>query len=159
MNSRLAARQAQELAVLRRQVRFLANRRHRELQKSTKSFREKQVRLARTLASGFAYPADPANTYEVELGFGTFTPTPGLQTLTFNPYVPGAIRIAHAHCIPYLPEGTICLVDLIGGNYYITSPVYKNITDLRINGYDIQYKEMATCSESDWITLAPGDLC
>lgn len=79
------------------------------------------VRIARTTVSAAypSYPLRPANTYVIELGSAAVIQQPGLRRAWFTPYSPAQKRIGHDFLCRWLPPGTVVLVELHHGQWWI----------------------------------------
>ena len=102
------------------------------------SFREKQVRIGQTVSLNYAYPSQPANTFEVWLGKPSFIDTPGDQATTFEGYTPQEdwVRVAHDKQDRYWNQGDLVYVRLMHGDWYIVdSKEFCGIIRFRINQY------------------------
>lgn len=97
--------------------------------------RGRHIRIARTTTSAEhpSYPARPANTFVVEFGTTEFTETPGLQTLTFEPYDPEEKRVARDLNCTYHEEGELVFIVLVHDQWHIIGGVEEVLALATLN--------------------------
>jgi len=118
--------------------------------------REKQVRIARTVANDFAYPSGASSKYEIELGTPGFDKTSLAGGVTFTPYAHSErYRVAGMLTEESIDEGTLVYVRLCHGKWWIVQSgvsvdlVVFEITDA--NGYTA-----ATAPTEDGLACVDG---